>query len=31
MLYVAIKWSVDAGRRAPTCVDVNIVKSMLTL
>jgi hypothetical protein len=29
VLYVAIKWSLDAGRRAPTCVGVNIVKSML--
>lgn len=31
VLYVAIRWSVDAGRRAPICVGVNIVKYLSPL
>jgi hypothetical protein len=31
VLYVAIKWSVDAGRRAPTFVGVNTVKYLSPL
>jgi len=31
VLYAAIKWSVDAGKRAPTCAGVNIVEYLSPL
>ena len=31
VLYAAIKWSLDADRRTPTCVGVNIVKYLSPL